>query len=299
MPHLATLALLAATSTIAISQTPDWQTAAGGKFSFEVASVRPSNPNAPTNINFDFDYTDYFSYSGGLITANLPLLDYLIFAYKIPLTNETQAATLIAQLPKWAETEQFTIEARPQGTPTKDQLRLMMQSLLTDRFKLAVHTETRQLPIYALQLDKPATPGPQLKPHTTAPLCIADPSQPEPTRQQIIDHHPSCGESFWGVNNQMHIRLMDLTMAQIAMSLSPLAPFMGGLDRRPVLDQTGLPGRYNLNFEFLRDSPTPPPEASGPTFTQALKQQAGLKLVKQTGPVQILVIDHLERPTEN
>ena len=298
IPHLATLALLGVITTPAPAQTPDWQAKAGGKLSFEVASVRPSNPDTPLNSSIYVDYSDYFRYTGGLITVNLTLVEIIGFAYKITATDPSQYSTLMAQLPKWAESDQFVIEARPTGTPTKDQIRLMMQSLLADRFKLAVHTETRQLPIYALQLDKPAKPGPQLKPSTAA-LCTSNPDQPEPTRQQIIDHHPSCGESFWRVDSQMHIRLMDFTMPQIATSLSPLAAFMGGLDRRPILDQTDLPGRYDLNLEFLRDSPTPQPDASGPTFTQALKQQTGLKLVKQTGPVPILVIDHLERPSAN
>jgi uncharacterized protein (TIGR03435 family) len=78
------------------------------------------------------------------------------------------------------------------------------------------------------------------------------------------------------------------------------------MDQRPVLDQTGLTGRFDFNLEFLPESKGPRapnaddiPEAPGPTFTEALKNQLGLKLVKQTGPVDTFVIEHVERPSEN
>ena len=94
-------------------------------------------------------------------------------------------------------------------------------------------------------------------------------------------------------------------MEQIASLLGGFAGFLGGRDPRPILDQTGLSGKFDVNVEFVKDSGGLDTEigsdsgASGPTFTGALKNQLGLKLVKQTGPVPVFVIDHIERPSEN
>jgi hypothetical protein len=135
------------------AKLPQWQTAAGGRLSFEVASLRLSAPNAPPSENsFQINAQDDFSSTGGFFRSSAHLIMYIIFAYKI--VDTSQYGSLLAQLPKWGNTDQFVIEARAEGNPTKNQYRLMMQSLLADRFKLAIHTETRQLPVYALILSK-------------------------------------------------------------------------------------------------------------------------------------------------
>ena len=100
---------------------PEWQKAAGGKMEFEVASVRQSALDAPRR-----GYVDLLPFDGpppasGLFSANLQLLNYMLFAYKIVDTSQTRQ--LMGQLPKWAETTQFNIEARSEVTPTRDQLR--------------------------------------------------------------------------------------------------------------------------------------------------------------------------------
>ena len=168
------------------------------------------------------------------------MLAYIIFAYKI--VDASQIPSLANQLPQWAKTEEFDIQARAENhNPTKDQMRLMMQSLLADRFKLALHTETRQLPVYALVLDKPGMPGPQLRPHPDDVPCTgAD----KPAPASIVSEPPSfCGAvQAWAVNNQRHFRMVDVTMGQIAAFLAVMGGGQGGLDQRPVLDQTGLPG---------------------------------------------------------
>jgi uncharacterized protein (TIGR03435 family) len=100
------------------------------------------------------------------------------------------------------------------------------------------------------------------------------------------------------------MRMMDYTMPQIAGDLIRVSS--GELNQLPVLDRTGLVGRYDINIEFLRQKKSPQqpnaegePVEPGPTFIEALKSQAGLKLVKQTGPVSTLAIDHFEPPTPN
>jgi uncharacterized protein (TIGR03435 family) len=307
-PRLLLGAALIALTASASSQTPnppDWQTAAGGKLRFDVASVRQSAPNAPYAGNVDLEGSDYFvRYHGGLVTTDGSLISYIAFAYKIQ--DASNYPLLQAQLPKWAETEQLYVEARPEGTPTKDQIRLMMQSLLADRFKLAIHTETRQLPMYALMLDKPGKPGPQLLPHPDDGLCTKMPDKsPPPARN--APPAPWCALIVFTDNPQLpHMRMMDFTMEQIAGGLETVGVAAGGLDRIPILDRTGLTGKFDINLEFQRQPkpgqpPTPESEPAepGPSFVEALKTQAGLKLVKQIGPVDVYIIDHVEPPSEN
>jgi len=284
---------------------PQWQTAAGGKLSFEVASVRQKTPGSPYSANVDLEGSDYFPrYHGGLVTTDGLLANYIAFAYKIE--DAGQYPLLQAQLPKWAQTEQFHVEARPQGNPTKDQIRLMMQSLLADRFRLTLHIEARQLPMYALLLDKPGKPGPQLHPHPEDGLCTAMPDPATPAVKNSTPR-PFCGLIVFTDNPQLrHMRMMDFSMDQIAGGLATVGATAGGLDHIPVLDQTGLTGKFDIDLNFLRapkagQPPAPEPQAEepGPSFIEALKTQAGLKLARQIGQVNVFIIDHIESPAEN
>jgi uncharacterized protein (TIGR03435 family) len=301
-------ALIALAAPLASAQTatpPDWQTAAGGKLSFEVASVRPKDPSAPYSGNVDLEGSDYLlRYHGGLVTTDGSLINYILFAYKVQ--DASQYPLLLAQMPKWAQAERFYVEARPEGTPTKDQIRLMMQSLLADRFKLTLHTETRQLPLYALMLDKPGKPGPQLQPHPDDGLCTKTPDKTAPpVKSPAIP--PFCELIIFTDNPQLpHMRMMDFSMDQIAGGLETTGVAMGGLDRIPMLDRTGLTGKFDIDLNFVRapkagrpPDPDAEPAEPGASFVEALKIQAGLKLVKQTGPVDVFVIDHIEPPSEN
>ena len=108
------------------SSVPDWQTAAGGKRAFEVASVRPAKGVRPPN--FPLDPGDAKT-TGGRLSGTLPLMVCIGFAYKLNIGD------ISTQLPKAFPKDLFDIEARAPGNPTKDQMRLMMQSLLADRFK--------------------------------------------------------------------------------------------------------------------------------------------------------------------
>jgi uncharacterized protein (TIGR03435 family) len=147
-------------------KVPQWQTAAGGKMSFEVASVRQDPSGKFMTPPYSIDSDDDYSSTGGLFTADAPLTTYISFAYKLD-----QMHSMLSRLPKWASTEHFEIRARAAGNPTKDQVRLMMQSLLADRFKLAIHFETRELPVLALTLLKPGKLGLKLRPHAEGPAC--------------------------------------------------------------------------------------------------------------------------------
>ena len=108
---------------------------------------------------------------GGVFTADFPLETYIEFAYKLWLSPE-QRKTMLANLPKWVGSDRYEIHAKAEGNPTKDQMRLMMQSLLAERFKLAVHFETQEVPVLAMTLIKPGKLGPKLTPHVD--ICDHD-----------------------------------------------------------------------------------------------------------------------------
>jgi uncharacterized protein (TIGR03435 family) len=165
--------LLLSTAPMAIgviaAQSPrvtDWQTAAGGKMAFEVASVKPGK--VPKIPNFPLDNRDAKT-RGGRFSASFPLSGYISFAFKLSPCETNLAASV--QLPKWFDTGLFEIEAQSGGNPTEDQMRLTMQSLLADRFKLAVHFESWEAPVFALNLVRPGRIGPKLRPHQEGPAC--------------------------------------------------------------------------------------------------------------------------------
>src|SRR5579863_3056133 len=127
----------------------DWEKAAGGKMEFEVASIHLGEPDHFQPPLFAISPDDSYVPTGGRFFADFPLPVYIGFAYKILMTEERQSA-LLEHMPKWVGTQSFVIEARAPGNPTKDQMRLMVRSLLEDRFKLAMHFETQTVPVLEL-----------------------------------------------------------------------------------------------------------------------------------------------------
>jgi bla regulator protein BlaR1 len=294
-------------------EIPEWQMAAGGKAVFEVASVKQNMLPPPaigeivqTHSNIPLDDSDTFPATGGLFSVeNKSLAQYILFAYRLKLSD---GRAVSAQLPKWAITEHFDIEARGAANATKDQMRLMMQSLLADRFKLAEHFENRQTPVFALLPVRPEKIGAQLRPHSEDPPCPIYPFPPGYTAppQRTPDGFPSvCGVLLQGARTDGSERLYarNVTMQQIAENLR-LFPGVG-IDRS-IQDQTGLSGKFDFILEF---APEPGPtsqaamqtstDASGPTFLEALKDQLGLMLDPQIAPVEYFVVDHIEEPTAN
>jgi uncharacterized protein (TIGR03435 family) len=289
--------------------TPQWQIDAGGKMSFDVTSGKPdmAEPGQNVNTNVPFRRDNVNSPTGGLFSAtNFSLPSYILFAYGL---TEPEMHVVQSQLPKWANTNRYDIEARAAGNPTRDQMRLMMQALLADRFKLALHRETHQVPVFALVLDKPGKLGPQLRRHLDSPPCPSVPAAPGPASpgpaKTVAGGFPEdCGRSTL-LQPSAPGRIRTGARAY------PLATFASGMNvgatgiDRPVLDRTGLIGTVDFVIEFTLpiSGPQPPgsfqPDPTGPTFIEALKDQLGLKLESQTAPVDVLVIDHVEEPSPN
>jgi uncharacterized protein (TIGR03435 family) len=314
-PCLAPIALLfvsalipAQRSSAQSSPVPEWQKAAGGMKSFEVASIRPTKPDAFTPPNFPLSSDDAYTSTGGLFTADFPLDVYIEFAYKLLLSREQRDA-MLARLPKWVQTDNFEIHARAAADSTKDQMRLMMQSLLADRFKLAIHFETQQVSVLALTLVKPGKLGPALRPHADGPACDPSALATIPPAQGGVDVYPPICDAYMARQTPDHLLLLgsrNTTMALVASSL-PTLERLG----RPVVDRTGLTGRYDFTLRWTPGPDNPIPSAGsstgasaqsdspGTTFEEAIKEQLGLKLKPFVAPLEILVIDHIERPTEN
>ena len=295
------------------SSAPDWEEAAGGRMTFDSASITQSKAGVPWPWGtgpmgpLDNDGSG-FGEIGYLVS------DYIEFAYKLWLTPG-QRQSLRAQLPKWATAERFDIETHRAGHVSKDQKRLMMQSLLADRFKLAVHFETQQFPVFALVLLNSGKSGPQLQPHPENASC---PAPPVPS-DQLADGFPAICGGIFGLQartgGHVHMGARNVAMAQIANALTQENT---GVDR-PILDRTGLTGEYDFAIEFTPQTEpnytidnsgylteTGSNHASdyirrygGPPFLEALRDQLGLELEPTTGPVDVLVIDHIEEPSPN
>jgi uncharacterized protein (TIGR03435 family) len=224
---------------------------------FEIASIKP-DPGPFRPPNFPLDPGDAYRPVGGRFAADFPLLTYITFAYKLSLTAD-QRQSMLAHLPDWVAAERFDIQARAEGNPTKDQMRLMMQSLLAERFKLAVHFETQVLPVLAMVLVSPGKTGPKLRPHSEGVPCEATPPTngplPPPARDSAA-FPPVCDTYMMTMypNKLARAGSRNTTMALLAGAL----PGLGRLDH-PVVDQTALSGRFDFSIEFAPEPNQPAP----------------------------------------
>lgn len=273
--------------------------------SFDVASVKPSPANAPlTDASLPLDDSDAGPGKTVLFSANVPLFVYISFAYKLPAY---ETPTLLSQLPKWANADRFAaqarqrfeIQARAASPSTKDQMRLMVQSLLADRFKLHIHWERRQVPSYDLVLIKLGKTGPQLQPHNDKIPC--QPDKPSTSGYPYIPGQtlPFCGRVVSGSGpGGVDLEGRGVTMAQVANAMN------GAFGSRPVADKTGLEGLFDVNLDQkFHLTPTELQQfgiadmQSG--YVEAFRDQLGLKFVPNKTFVETLVVDHVEEPSPN
>lgn len=273
---------------------------------FDVASVRQSKETA-SKSNVPLGPGNVSAPSHGIFSAkNFPLITYLVFAYKL---TDYQQKSIESAAPDWLVSDRYSIEARTEKLDvTKDEFRLMMRSLLAERFKLAVHYEKRQKSVFALRMIKDGVLGPKIQSHPAGATC-SGPSLKSKTDGGKTIHsslQPArggfpvvCGGILWlpaSAQDRVSFGAADVPMALIASALSS----WGNLGR-PVMDQTGLTKNYDFVMEYTPD-PRPSDatvDSGGPSFEEALKQQLGLKLEAQKAPVEFLVLDHLERPDAN
>lgn len=268
--------------------------AAESKLSFDVASVKQSKPGTRRGLTVE----------RGRFTANVLLITYITFAYDLILSRD-QMDAMVAHLPKWVSTDSFEIEALAQGNPSSGQVRLMVRSLLADRFKLQVHTVTAEAPVLAFILENPGVTGPRLRPHAQGAPCDANLSSKGAETEAVGVFPPAC-DQFVGIDKPHGAVLLasrNMTIGEIGAAVSSL-----GRLGRPVVDQTGLSGRFDFTLEFTPESkgnpPAPPSDTqpdlvTGTTLQEAVHEQLGLKLKATKAPLDMLVVDQVERPSEN
>ncbi|HEY6466215.1 MAG TPA: TIGR03435 family protein [Candidatus Acidoferrales bacterium] len=256
---------------------------------FDVTSVKQNKSGEPAyrnSSNFPLGGGESYPPNGGLFTAtNFPVSSYIGFAYKL---TSYQRNAMAASLPKWAKDERFDIEARGGASATKDQMRLMMRSLLADRFKLVVHTERHEGPIFAMVLVKPGEMGPKLHPHSNdLGPCGAFTTSPSARLPGGVPS--SCDVFLTLLDAHAQTSARNVSMEMIANSLGPFD--------RPVVDRTGLSGLYDFTMEWTPETTEQMETATG--YLEALKEQLGLKLESTTGPITSLIVDRIEEPSPN
>ena len=183
------------------------------------------------------------------------------------------------------------------GNPPREQMLLMLQSLLAQRFKLVVHHETRQVPQYVLVLSKAGRTGPQLTVHDSE--CVEPaPGQPPPSPN---------GAGLCGFRSRRGRSAGTVDLVGEKVTIDMLAERLSQNVGRKVINRTGLSGDFDFTCEFAAvEEPTSQSGADASadsslpsTIFTALQEQLGLKLESQNGPVDVLVIDHVEQPSEN
>ena len=228
---------------------------------FDVASVRPSQHAVGP------DYNNQIRYSPAAVTfKNVTLKRLIAEAYRLQLNQITG--------PRWIDQNEYDIEAKTTGVASREQMAVMLRSLLAERFSLKEHNETREMRVYELVTDKT---GPKIHPVNDGEAAKA-----------------GAGFHFHGDLRQF----ADLLAVQFSIPapMSPNEPARAGGPLIPVLDQTGLPGIYDFSVDIR-------PELGTDLFTlwqRALRDQLGLGVESRKSSVTIVVVDDAARmPTEN
>jgi uncharacterized protein (TIGR03435 family) len=241
---------------------------------FEVASVKPS-PSTSGRMTMKSD-------PGRISYTNITLKRVLLSAYDVKSYQISG--------PDWLETLRFDITAKVPEGASKEQILSMMQNLLATRFKMAVHRESKELPIYALLVAKN---GPKIKPV----------SAESPGEEELAGMKANEGKDGFPVLSLQAPALIIETrngrgrITAKEVPIARLADVLFGEVGRPVFDMTGLAGNYSFVFYF---APEGSADTSEPSIFAALQEQIGLRLEARKGPVELLVIDHAEKiPTEN
>ena len=260
---LAVLAVAAATAGLAVrvrAQEP----AAKAPLVFEVASIKPTPPDERGGIVHPLPGGQ------GYEAIGVPLRVIMTVAYTV---TDRQ----ISGGPDWINTDRWNIQAKAERQGTTDELHNALARLLEDRFQLKLRRETRELPAYLLTVDKK---GVKMPVHDAADRV----------------HEPIGGRFQDG---ELRLTGQNVPMDYFAFFLSRGLPLN-------VVDKTGLSDRYDVNLHYApegrpgSDGGAPaPPVADGPDLMTALREQLGLRLEKGKGPVEYLVIEHVEKASEN
>jgi uncharacterized protein (TIGR03435 family) len=237
-------------AALALAQRPE----------FDVASIRvaPPQPTGRTSTRMSVNTTT--TEAGRLRYSNVSLKEIVGQAYKV--------AQYQISGPDPLDSARFDIDAVLPAGASGDQVPLMLQALLADRFRLALHREKKELPVYSLVVGKN---GPKIKRAESATGISSD-------------------------SNRIHWHVTAKT------TMPHFAEFLSLRLERPVVDETGLAGAFEITLDWTPDTAAEPganDTPPGPSIFTAVQEQLGLKLEARKGPVDFLVIDHAENPSGN
>jgi bla regulator protein BlaR1 len=264
--------------------------ATGPRPSFAVASIRPSQPD--NNIARRDFRADSF------ITQAMTLKQIISYAYGLSFDQELSGG------PGWIRTDKFDIEAKPDETETAtlsklsrddldEQMRLRVQSLLAERFKLTASFQKKDLPLYKLVIAKGGLKCAKVAAKT--PLAALPPPRFDwaalPPPPPPANYAPPTPSEARALTQTMHMRTQYWPFWLVVTALGH-EPELGG---RPVIDNTGLEGSYDCEASWSREGS----DGQGPSFFTAIQEQMGLKLEPAKGSVEVLLIGHIEPPSEN
>jgi uncharacterized protein (TIGR03435 family) len=239
----------------------DAQTSAGKPLAFDAVSIKTSNPatgGRGVGPGGSLQFT-----AGRVVGRNVTARRIVLAAYHL-----TQFQ--LSGGPAWLDSDRFELDAKSEIPADKDQLRLMLQTLLVDRFKLVVHRGTKEVPVYAMIVGKKGSK-----------LLEWKEGDPMPK----IPGAPNVGGGRRGPGGPSGGRLFDrLTMQAFAESMTS-DPHFG----RPVIDKTGLLGMYLVSFTWDDDD----------NFVSAAEEATGLKFESQKAPMEFFTIDHVDKPSAN
>jgi uncharacterized protein (TIGR03435 family) len=290
---------------------------------FDAASVKPATLPSPDGRGMIMMQGP----TGGPGTKDPGRIHYPYMTMKNILMNAYDVKSFQITGPAWLDSERFDISATMPPDTTKEQFRAMLQNLLAERFKLTIHRDTKGLPMYSLSVAKS---GPKMKEsaEVPAPKDDADPAPPPPLPSQ-----PKIGPDGFpilpppaGGRGGIFMMMMpgrSRLMGQ-QQTMQELATRLTNLLSRPVIDATALKAKYDFTLTFSLEGlniqgpmgPLPAPPSGGgganasgtfvpegeapPDLFAAVQAQLGLKMEAKKGPVEMIVIDHIEKtPTEN
>jgi uncharacterized protein (TIGR03435 family) len=235
--------------------------------SFEVATIKPGNPGDRRKM--------FGIMPGGRFSAsNVTARELILFAYDL---KEQQ----LSGGPGWANSDTWDLVAKPESTGSPDQInpeqiKIMMRALLTDRFQLTLKRDSKELSVYNLVVAK---------------------NGPKMTGSKDADRA------------KRNVRMGRGQVEGQQMSMQMLADVLSRVSGRPILDKTGLTGTYDLKLEWTPDvtdgpikvnpAEPPPSDTSGPSLFTAIQEQLGLKLEAQKAPVDVYIVERVEKPSEN
>jgi len=263
---------------------------------FEVASVHPSAPPNGGRIRVGCQGGPGRGDPGRMTCNNADLLMLVTMAYDL---RRYQVSA-----PDWMSTERYDITATVPEGATKEQAAVMLQKLLAERFKMAIHRGKKEMPVYQVVVGKN---GPKLK--EAEDLPPEAPGQPLPPGPPKLDANgfPMLPPGRRSINMMMNGKAR---MVSSGMTMEQFANFLSNQVDRPVTDGTGLKGKYDISIYWATDrmlpmGPNPSGEArpetdNGPNIFAAVQEQLGLRLEGKKGAVEVLVVDHAEKvPVEN